>query len=213
MKERRTVLCYGDSNTHGYNPDGGARFSKEIRWTGKLQQLLGDSYEVVEEGCNGRTSQFGDADGWINGYLYLRPCLYSHRPLDYVVLMLGTNDLKKSFGVDACQIASGVEILVKEIMEFLGEHQSRVPKVILIAPPTLGATMKDSCFANEFDEESVMKSYELAELYKEIAATYRCAFLNAAEFAPVSEADALHLSEESHAAFATAVYKCLKEIE
>lgn len=213
MKRTKTILCYGDSNTHGYNPQGGGRFPREVRWTGCLQKLLGDLYEVVEEGCNGRTTMYGEADDWINGMLYLRPCLYSHRTVDYMILMLGTNDLKNKYLASAEKIGEGVEALVKESISFLKEHQSFSPKIILIAPPVLGEDMPNSCFADEFDAESVAKSYRLAEIYEQIAKKYQCAFLNAAMFAPVSSADSLHLSAESHAAFASSVYECIIDLE
>lgn len=51
-----TILCYGDSNTYGYNPVNGLRYPKGVRWTGVLQKMLGEEYEVIEEGCNGRTT-------------------------------------------------------------------------------------------------------------------------------------------------------------
>lgn len=213
MSKSKTVLCYGDSNTHGYNPTDGSRYPREIRWTGKLQKMLGDTFNVVEEGCNGRTTMFGDSDGWINGMLYLRPCLYSHRTIDYVVLMLGTNDLKSTFHASSQKIGQGIERLVTETITFLKDHQAYVPRIILIAPPVLGAGMKDSAFSDEFNEESVAKSFELAEIYRGIATQYHCSFLNASEFATVSEADSLHLSAESHGAFADAVYQCISAIE
>jgi len=106
-----------------------------------------------------------------------------------------------------------VEALVKESISFLKEHQSFSPKIILIAPPVLGEDMPNSCFADEFDAESVAKSYRLAEIYEQIAKKYQCAFLNAAMFAPVSSADSLHLSAESHAAFASSVYECIINLE
>lgn len=211
MKRGMTVLCYGDSNTHGYNPQGGGRFPKEIRWSGRLQEMLGSEYQVVEEGCNGRTTMYGNVDEWTNGMLYLRPCLYSHRTVDFLIIMLGTNDLKKKYQASAQVIAGGVEALVKESIAFLEEHQEYVPKVILVAPPVLDENMSQSCFADEFDEESVAKSYLLADEYQRIAMKYHCEFLNAAEFAPVSKADSLHLSEESHAAFAAMIYQTIQK--
>lgn len=84
----RTVLCFGDSNTYGYNPVNGERLSKNVRWTGRLQILLGDEYVVVEEGCNGRTTVFKEpVDVWKSGLEYLKPCLNSHKPVDIVVMM------------------------------------------------------------------------------------------------------------------------------
>lgn len=93
-----TILCYGDSNTYGYNPVNGLRYPKDVRWTGVLQKMLGEEYEVIEEGCNGRTTVFEDAkEPWKAGLGYLRPCLNTHKPIDFVIMMLGSNDLKGCF--------------------------------------------------------------------------------------------------------------------
>ena len=102
----KTILCYGDSNTYGYNPANGLRYPKSVRWTGRLQELLGNNYMIIEEGCNGRTTIFDDPiDGWKNGLNYLKPCLNSHKPVDIVILMLGSNDLKQTFHASAEEIA------------------------------------------------------------------------------------------------------------
>ena len=97
-----TVLCYGDSNTYGYIPETGMRYPRDIRYPGRLQLLLGEDYAVIEEGCNGRTTIHDDPiDGWKNGLDYLKPCLNSHKPVDIVILMLGSNDLKETFHLTA----------------------------------------------------------------------------------------------------------------
>jgi lysophospholipase L1-like esterase len=55
------ILCYGDSNTFGYIPgSGGQRYGRDIRWTGRLQHLLGERYYVIEEGLGGRTTVWDD---------------------------------------------------------------------------------------------------------------------------------------------------------
>ena len=118
-----TVLCYGDSNTFGYVPETGLRYPKEVRYTGRLQQLLGEGYTVIEEGCNGRTTIYDDPiDGWKNGRDYLKPCLHSHRPVDIVTMMLGSNDLKTTFHLTADRIAAGVEVLVKDTGIYPEDH-------------------------------------------------------------------------------------------
>lgn len=104
----KTVLCYGDSNTYGYDPSDGFRYPESVRWTCRLQKLLGDDYRIIEEGCNGRTTVFDDPiESWKNGRDYLKPCLNSHKPIDIVILMLGSNDLKETFHASAKQIAAG----------------------------------------------------------------------------------------------------------
>ena len=95
------ILCYGDSNTWGYNPSTKERYDRYERWTGILQFTLGDEYHVIEEGLNGRTTVWDEPiEGeYKNGKTYLVSCLESHKPLDLVIIMLGTNDLKKRFSV------------------------------------------------------------------------------------------------------------------
>ncbi len=112
MKKR--ILCFGDSNTWGYMTSGG-RFDEETRWPMRLGKLLGPEYTVIEEGFNGRTCVFDDPieGGYKSGLTYLPPCVMSHSPLDLVILMLGTNDLKKRFGMTAFTIGGGVTALVK----------------------------------------------------------------------------------------------------
>jgi len=108
----KTVLCYGDSNTWGYDPTSKERFAPETRWTGVLAESLGVAFRVIEEGLNGRTTVWDDPiEGHKNGQTYLVPCLASHKPIDLVVLMLGTNDLKMRFSVPADDIARGVGLL------------------------------------------------------------------------------------------------------
>ena len=97
----RSVLCYGDSNTHGQIPGGGPldRHDRQTRWPGVLQSELGPSWYVIEEGLSGRTTVHDDPiEGpQKNGRTYLRPCAQSHAILDLVIIMLGTNDLKARF--------------------------------------------------------------------------------------------------------------------
>ena len=82
------ILCYGDSNTHGYIP-GGGRYDDDTRYTGILAKLLGSDYRIIEEGLNSRTSSFDDPfEPYKNGMDCLVPCLDSHKPLNLTILML-----------------------------------------------------------------------------------------------------------------------------
>ena len=102
----KSILCYGDSNTWGYDPQTRSRFPHDVRWTGVLASSLGTGYRVVEEGLNGRTTRWDDPiEAGRNGLTFLQPCLESHLPLDLVIVMLGTNDLKQRFGLSASDIA------------------------------------------------------------------------------------------------------------
>ena len=103
----RTVLCFGDSNTWGFEPGTQARYPRDARWPGVLAAALGAGWHVVEAGLNGRTTVFDDPLGDKNGLRHLGPVLESAAPVDLVVVMLGTNDLKTRFGASAYEIAEG----------------------------------------------------------------------------------------------------------
>ncbi len=194
-----TVLCYGDSNTYGYNPSTGLRYSKHERWPGALQDLLGDEYVVIEEGCNGRTTIFEDpVEGWKTGREYLKPCLNSHKPVDIVIMMLGSNDLKEVFHASAEEIAEGVGLLVGDIIEFTKEKQGFVPRIIVVSPPEIGEGLKDSVFYGSFYENAIDRSREFPKWYKKVADKYGCDFVNAAEYIQPSTLDSLHLTVSGH---------------
>lgn len=206
------ILCYGDSNTYGYNPTNGMRYPKDVRWTGRLQSILGDSYHIIEEGCNGRTTVFEDPiDGWKRGLDYLKPCLNTHKPLDVVVMMLGSNDLKNVFHASAQQIADGAETLVKVIKEFTQLKQGFVPKIILIAPPEIGSDIANSPFSVNFDETAIARSKEFKELYEQVAKRNNCIFFNAASYITASKEDSLHLDPSAHGIFAERLSELIRE--
>lgn len=122
----RRILCYGDSNTWGYDAAADDRFPEEVRWTGVLQQLLGEGFRVIEEGQPGRTTVWDDPiEEHRNGKTALYSVLESQSPVDLVVLMLGTNDLKPRFSLNAFDIAAGLERLVRIIQTHLPTAQRR----------------------------------------------------------------------------------------
>lgn len=204
----KTVLCYGDSNTYGYNPSNGLRYPEDVRWTGRLQLLLGEDYRIIEEGCNGRTTVFDDPlEGWKNGMGYLRPCLNSHKPVDIVILMLGSNDLKETFHASAEQIADGAAALVKVIQSFTREKQEYEPQIILVSPPQIGAGIRYSPFYGSFLENAIVRSGEFPQWYRKAAEEHGCIFFDAARYIRASEEDSLHLAPKAHARLAEELYK------
>ena len=99
---KKHIVCYGDSNTHGYCAANDGRFDENERWPRLLEQKLGEDYLVLEEGLSGRTTCFNDPihEG-LSGLDYIYPCLMSHEPVDLLIIMLGTNDTKERFGASA----------------------------------------------------------------------------------------------------------------
>jgi lysophospholipase L1-like esterase len=203
---QKHVLCYGDSNTWGSIPGSKERHPRDVRWTGILQKLLGDAYYVIEEGNNGRTTVWDDpVEGDKNGKTYLMPCLWSHRPVDLVVLMLGTNDLKMRFSVPASDIARSVGILAKIILKSEAGPQAGAPKLLIIAPPRLAKLTE---YADMF-EGGTEKSKLLGKYYEKIAIDLNVPFFDADTVVTTSDKDGIHWEASEHAKFAQALYKII----
>jgi lysophospholipase L1-like esterase len=203
------ILCFGDSNTWGYSPSTGQRFSRDARWTGVLQAHLGSDFHVIEEGLNGRTTVWEDPlEGDKMGKRHLPPILESHAPLDIVVIMLGTNDLKKRFSAHAWDIAQGAGVLVDIVAASKAGRDGAAPPVLMIAPPPLG---KLSLWEGMF-EGAVEKSRQLGKLYREVARLRGCHFLDGAEVIRSSDLDGIHLEEKEHRALGQTVAREIKKI-
>jgi lysophospholipase L1-like esterase len=205
----KTVLCYGDSNTWGYDPVTQDRFPPDTRWPGVLRQELGEGYLVIEEGLNGRTTVWDDPiEGYKNGREYLIPCLETHHPLDLVVLLLGTNDLKMRFSVSAGDIANGAGVLVDAIHKSAAGPRGAAPQVLLLAPPPV-AKLTD--FA-EMLEGAEAKSIRFAQHYRRVAAERGCAFLDTSTVIVSSDLDGIHFEASQHQKLGRAVAACVRQL-
>ena len=207
----KTILCFGDSNTYGANPIGGPRFDLHTRWAGVLRDTLGLNYWVVEEGCNGRTTVWDDPiEGDKNGSAYLPACLQSHAPMDLVIILLGTNDLKHRFGLSADDIARGGGALADMCLKSQHGPDSKAPKVLLMAPPPL-APLGKTCFVDMFagGEE---KSRDLGACFGRIATQYGCEFLDLSKVVVSSRVDGIHLDAPEHAKLGRAVADKVRKI-
>jgi lysophospholipase L1-like esterase len=191
----KTVVCFGDSNTWGFDPETKERFPHDVRWTGVLAKTLGDGYRVIEEGLNGRTTVVDDPiSPYRNGRDYIIPCLESHKPFDLVTIMLGTNDLKERFKRSASDIAeSAAKLAEMALNSTFGPNDGR-PRVLLIAPPPV---VKLSELAEMF-EGSIEKSKRFAEHFKNMAEWYDCAFFDAGSVITSSELDGIHFEASEH---------------
>jgi lysophospholipase L1-like esterase len=203
----KTILCYGDSNTWGCRPLTGpespGRFPPAERWPGVLRTELGGDFWVVEEGLNGRTTVWDDGlEPYRNGREFLPLILLSHQPIDIVVLMLGTNDLKHRFGVSAHEVADGAAQLVDLVRASTGCGPGEgAPQALLVCPPPLGPLDQ---YADEF-EGGLEKSQQLAGHFQATAAALGCPFLDAGAHVSSSEADGIHLDRDAHRVLGEAV--------
>ena len=205
----KTILCYGDSNTWGYNPVDAGRYPRDVRWTGVVARELGPDYQVIEEGLNGRTTVWDDPiEGYKNGHDYLIPCLETHKPVDLVVLMLGSNDLKMRFSLPAYDIANGAGVLVGVIQQSTTGPGNSAPQVLLMAPPPV-ARLTD--FAEMF-EGATAKSKKFAEHYRRVADERGCEFLDTGTVIVSSDLDGIHFDPPEHRKLGLAVAKRVKEL-
>ena len=194
----KRILCFGDSLTWGYDPAKRIRFDEDSRWPCVMQKELGDDYRVIEEGQNGRTIATDDpAEGEKNGLKYIGPCLESHTPLDYVIIMLGSNDCKRKFSYSSMDIAGEMQIMLEKIQSYNRFRCNDQIKVILVSPPYIADSMKDSWLGDSFGyENSVKLSKELAPWYKQLAEMYNCTFVDASQYVKASDIDGAHLESE-----------------
>lgn len=205
----KTIVCFGDSNTWGHSPSEIARHPFEKRWTTILQQKLGQGYFIIPEGLNGRTTTFEDAvEKDKNGYRHLQTILETHKPLDLIIIMLGTNDLKRRFSVGAQEIAWSAGNLIDYTLRSRAGIDNKSPEILFVAPPII----KDSPPFNFMLEGAIEKSKNMGSAYEAIAKDYGVPFLNASEVVESSPTDGIHWEEEEHEKFAMAVAQKITQI-
>lgn len=203
----RVVLCYGDSNTHGTAPmatlEGMERLGPGERWPGVLAGELGAGWQVIEEGLPGRTTVHPDpvAGAYKNGLAVLPAVLESHRPIDLVVLMLGTNDLKVRFQTPPVEIAESAGKLVLTVKQSNCGPGLGAPAVLLVAPPPV---LEAGCLAEIF-AGGAAKSARLAGFYEAVATRQGAGFLDAGAAVTSSPFDGVHFDAAEHAKLGRAV--------
>ncbi|MEP7239630.1 MAG: SGNH/GDSL hydrolase family protein [Devosia sp.] len=213
MTKIRTVLCFGDSNTYGAVPtlarSGRHRFGPERRWPGIMRRQLGSGWDVVEEGQPSRTTVREDPIEGVHksGLRALPICLESHMPLDLVIVMLGTNDLKYRFAALPGDIADSVEIVVRTIQRSEAGPGGVPPRVILVAPPAI----QEVDWLAEMFQGGAAKSLVLAGLLRAVAERCGTPFIDAGEFVESSAVDGLHLDSDAHRRLGIEVARAVQE--
>ena len=215
--EKKKILVFGDSNTWGYNPHNRnpfapyERWGDSIRWTNVMQNLLGSAYEVMADGLCGRTaSAKDDIEDYTCGKEQIIPSMRSHSPLDLLVIMLGSNDLKARYGYTAFDVANSVGMVVEKALQAPDAFRDSKPDILLLCPPPL-ENLDRSFFAFEF-AGSEQKSKDMAQFFEIIAAKYRVHYLNVGEIVRFSDVDGLHFESDQHLKLAQAVADKVKTI-
>ena len=208
------ILCYGDSNTYGQKPDKPGRYEANIRWTGVLQELLGNGYHIVEEGLGSRTTNLDyDKKPGRNGRSYLAPCLQSRNPIDIVIMILGANDLKIEYRRSAEDIASALGGLIDDVRTYGETKTGANPKIILISPIEIDdqAPFFAEFYTGYYDSESMKESKKLVEVIKKIADEKDVLFLDAAAVSKPGE-DGIHFDIESQRPLAELIAGAIREL-
>jgi lysophospholipase L1-like esterase len=169
-----------------------------------MARLLGDDYEVFENGLNGRTTVFDRLPRpWRSGRDLIVPAMEVAAPLDLVVVLLGTNDVSEPhLSID--DITRGAAELISVIRSSFdfGPEPEVPPTPLLVAPHILGhldpEDERESPGARE-------RSIELVEAYRALAEWLSCDFFDLSTIVTASDTDPWHWETEGHASAAKAL--------
>ena len=203
----KIILCFGDSNTWGFvpgvfNPETWymERYPISVRWPGIMRNILGDGYHIIEEGLNGRTTnvEYPDINGR-SGTCYIIPCLYSHSPVDIVVVQLGINDLKNIFNRDISLVANGISEIIDMIKgTSFGPNMQCPPKILLVSPPPLEHEEYVDENMKHIFKGAKEKSFQFHDYYSKIAESKGCHYLDLGSRVKYSLLDGIHLDADGH---------------
>lgn len=204
---KKHIVCFGDSNTHGYRASDNGRYDETERWTSLLGTMLGDGYLVIEEGLSGRTTSFPDPihEG-LSGLDSIYPCLMSHEPVDLLIIMLGTNDTKERFGASAACIGLGLKRLIAKAIATTDCWRNQRPNILVVTPKNIDKEYKTTEIALTMGRGCAKKSAGLAAEYKKIADLMGCSYFDANTVVTENNhIDYMHLTEEGHRQLAAAL--------
>ncbi|MBC8130103.1 MAG: SGNH/GDSL hydrolase family protein [Rhizobiaceae bacterium] len=209
----KTILCYGDSLTWGFDAEKGGRHRLEDRWPSVLAQALGERVTVIPEGLSGRTTAYDDhlAPTERNGAKVLPTILGTHEPLDLVVILLGTNDLKiNAGGGRAFEARIGMERLVQIVRSFPYQDDHGVPEVLIVSPPVFVETPND--VYDQLFGHALAQSRLIAPAYVALAAEAGCHVFDATTVAEATALDGVHLDAANTRAIGQALVEPVRTI-
>lgn len=210
----RTLLCFGDSNTHGTPPiitrgEAYRRFGVDTRWPRVVASLLPD-WEIAEEGLPGRTAQFPDPGmgAHMDGREGLKIALQSHGPIDALIIMLGTNNTKTLFGASPEKITAGIAGLLDIAMSLEMQARHGDFHILLICPPPV---LEQGPIRSDFSGARAV-SLRLPELYAALAKARGVECLDAGSVIEVSPVDGIHFEAVAHLKLGGAVAEAVSRL-
>ncbi len=196
---RRKLLFYGDSNTWGYDPRSyiGERYPEEAVWTSLVSEALGDRYDVISQGLNGRQVPHSDYE-----FRHIDFLMDRMSPEDMFFVMLGTNDLFVEMPPDAGIAAERMEIFLKQFLNRVSR-----PLLAVIAPPAVRPEETSDPVLRQFAAENAV----MAKSYRRLTESLGIPMIDASSWAIDFAFDGVHFSEEGHRRFAEHLLKELPE--
>ena len=210
----KSILCYGDSITYGASPVmGGPRHANEDRWPSALERGLNGAARCIAEGLGGRTTVHDDwyADADRYGARVLPTLLSSHEPLDMIIIMLGTNDLKPFLGRTAQEASNGARRLVQLVRGFCAEESQPVPRIVVVAPPPLCDTNHPEMMLHFGGNGAIAESKNFAKWYKQRADEEGVLFFDAGTVAKADPNDGVHLDAANTRAIGVGLVPLVKQ--
>lgn len=204
----KKILCYGDSNTFGFIPETCRRYEKNERWSGILSELLGDNFQIVEEGMNNRTGFFKNPEGLKqSGGEYLSIFLQNHKNVDICILALGTNDAQFFYNLEKESTEIGMQRLIDSIYEV-----NKNTKIIIVPPVKITENILHSGFRMMFDQTSIDRIKIVYPIFKKVADKNNCLYFDFNEIVQPSQTDGIHYTKESHKIIAEKLAKFIQQI-
>lgn len=197
--DKKKILIYGDSNTHGFRVSDGLRYGPDQRWTGVCQSLAAPRAEILNEGLNGRMTCFDEAGmAFRNGLAYIEPCIRTHLPLDMVCVMLGTNDLKLPGMTAEIVAANAAKVLVKARQVAESKYPENACRYVLIGPIRVSSRLAEGPFGWEFCADAPEISKGFSQAFADEARRCGALYFDASACAQSGPIDGLHLDAENH---------------
>ncbi|MEI7578805.1 MAG: GDSL-type esterase/lipase family protein [bacterium] len=209
----KKILCFGDSNTWGYIPNTDTksiyqRYSAEIRYPGVLQKLLGEKYEVIEDGVNSRTISVEDrrpGKSSRTAISYLPQLFYANDPLDYLIIMIGSNDLKTQFALSPAEVAEQIITLLQTAKSLASQIDQAKPKLLYIVPPPINDAIP---YAKNRFENGLQRYQEMIKILKALLIINEIDFIDCFSLVDLGS-DGLHLTEAGHKKLGEAIFRKL----
>lgn len=201
----KKIVCFGDSNTYGYIPNSGKRYTSDVRWVSLLAKMLGNEYDVINAGCNNRTCfVLGTSNDELNGMNAIDK--YLSMNVDMFILSIGINDTQLFFKPSLQDFELGLTQFINKI------QKNSTAKILLVAPPILNTDVLKGNFSFQFDIQSIELSKELPALYKKVANIKNCFYLDMNDDVKVSSLDGLHFLPKEHETIAQILFDKLGSV-